>query len=96
MVTRTASARSVTSKEAVRNWKAVSDEALHGPVVITSHGKPRHVLLSYAEYAAMRDSERQVVRTEEVSGALADEILEGLEALRRPYEGQDRDDLVIG
>lgn len=40
----------VTSKDAHRNWKAVTDKALRAPVVITAHGRPRHVLMAYDDY----------------------------------------------
>jgi prevent-host-death family protein len=42
--------RTVTSKDAHRNWKAVTDKALRAPVVITAHGRPRHVLMAYDDY----------------------------------------------
>ena len=51
--------RTVTSKEALRNWKLVTDNALREPVVITAHGRPRHVLLAYEDYERLRDQGRQ-------------------------------------
>ena len=44
----------VTSKEAHRNWKLVTDKALREPVVITAHGRPRHVLMAYDDYETLR------------------------------------------
>jgi prevent-host-death family protein len=87
--------RTVTSKEALRNWKEVTDKALRQPVVITSHGRPRHVLLAYEDYERLRDHERQAFRTGELPDALADAILGGLSGLCEPA-GRDDDDTIIG
>lgn len=88
--------RTVTSKEALRNWKSVTDKALREPVVITSHGRPRHVLLAYDDYERLRDQERQVVRTDDLPEALANAILDGLPALRDSLTPPEDDDVVIG
>jgi prevent-host-death family protein len=87
-------ARTVTSKEALRNWKTVTDKALREPVVITSHGRPRHVLLAYEDYERMRDQERQAFRTDELPDALADAILNGLSVLREPKAPDDGDTII--
>jgi prevent-host-death family protein len=87
--------RTVTSKEALRNWKEVTDKALRQPVVITSHGRPRHVLLAYEDYERLRDQERQAIRTGYLPDAMADAILDGLSGLREPTT-QDDDDTIIG
>ncbi len=75
-------ARTVTSKEALRNWKSVTDKALREPVIITSHGRPRHVLLAYEDYERLRDQERRVFRTDELPAEMAEQILDGLAGLR--------------
>jgi prevent-host-death family protein len=76
--------RTVTSKEALRHWKEVTDKALREPVVITAHGRPRHVLLAYEDYERLRDQERQVHRTTELPADLAEAILADLGNLRTP------------
>ncbi|MBE3205787.1 type II toxin-antitoxin system Phd/YefM family antitoxin [Frankia sp. CH37] len=40
----------VTSREFNRDVSAVKRAAASGPVIITDHGRPSHVLLSFAEY----------------------------------------------
>jgi prevent-host-death family protein len=91
-------AGTVTSKEALRQWKAVTDKALREPVIITSHGRPRHVLMAYEEYARLRDRERQVFRTDELPTELAEAILADLPNLRAPLAGENEsveDDTII-
>jgi prevent-host-death family protein len=89
-------ARTVTSKEALRHWKDVTDKALREPVVITAHGRPRHVLLAYEDYERLRDRERQVYRTLELPADLAGAILEDLNNLRAPSGASDDGDTIIG
>jgi len=40
----------VSSREFNRDVSAVKREATRGPVIITDHGRPSHVLLSFADY----------------------------------------------
>ncbi|KPM52505.1 prevent-host-death protein [Frankia sp. CcI49] len=40
----------VSSREFNRDVSAVKRAAASGPVIITDHGRPSHVLLSFAEY----------------------------------------------
>jgi prevent-host-death family protein len=89
-------ARTVTSKEALRHWKEVTDKALREPVVITAHGRPRHVLLAYEDYERLRDQERQVHLTSELPAGLASAILEDLDLLRAPGGASEDGDTVIG
>src|SRR5271167_4486275 len=95
-VTEQTSVQTVTSKEALRNWKSVTDKALREPVVITAHGRPRHVLLAYEDYERLRDQERQVHLTSELPVDLAAEILEDLEKLRAPIGALANGDTIIG
>ena len=88
--------RTVTSKEALRNWKSVTDKALREPVVITAHGRPRHVLLAYEDYERLRDQERQVYRSAELPVDLAGAILEDLDNLRAPSGTTEDGDTIIG
>ncbi len=85
-------ARTVSAKDAVRNWKEVTDEALRGPVVITAHGRPRHVLLGYEDYVNLRRQVRQALSTADLSPELTDSILTDLRsAIGRRKDG----DVVI-
>ena len=52
------------------------DRSLSQPVLITKHGRPRHVVLSYAEYERLRARDRRAVRAED----LTDEDIAALEA----------------
>jgi prevent-host-death family protein len=86
----------VTSKQVLRHWKEVTDKALREPVVITAHGRPRHVLLAYEDYERLRDQERQVHLTAELPADLANAILEDLAHLRAPGGLADDGDAIIG
>ncbi|BBC03933.1 type II toxin-antitoxin system prevent-host-death family antitoxin [Bradyrhizobium elkanii] len=52
------------------------DRSLSQPVLITKHGRPRNVVLSYDEYERLRARDRRAVRAEE----LTDEDIAALEA----------------
>jgi prevent-host-death family protein len=47
----------VTSRQFNQNATALKREADIGPVIITEHGTPTHVLLSYADYGRLRQGE---------------------------------------
>jgi PHD/YefM family antitoxin component YafN of YafNO toxin-antitoxin module len=64
--------------------------------VITAHGRPRHVLLSYEDYERLRDQERQVHLTSELPSELASAILEDLDNLRARAGASDDGDIIIG
>ena len=87
-------ARTVTSKDALRHWKDVTDQALREPVVITSHGRPRHVLMAFQDYERLRDQERQTYLTAELPADLAAAILEDLDQLRAPGRANDGDTII--
>jgi len=88
--------RTVTSKEAHRNWKLVTDKALRAPVVITAHGRPRHVLLAYEDYERLRQQTRQAHRTGELPPDLAQDILGGMDELAAPRGRDDGDAIIDG
>ena len=52
------------------------DRSLSQPVLITKHGRPRNVVLSYDEYERLRAQDRRAVRAED----LTDEDIAALEA----------------
>jgi prevent-host-death family protein len=52
------------------------DRSLSQPVLITKHGRPRNVVLSYDEYERLRARDRRAVRAED----LTDEDVAALEA----------------
>jgi prevent-host-death family protein len=51
------------------------DRSLSQPVLITKHGRPRNVVLSYDEYERLRARDRRAVRAED----LTDEDIAALE-----------------
>jgi prevent-host-death family protein len=51
------------------------DRSLSQPVLITKHGRPRNVVLSYDEYERLRARDRRAVRAED----LPDEDIAALE-----------------
>lgn len=87
--------RTVTSKEAHRNWKIVTDKALRAPVVITAHGRPRHVLMAYEDYERLRTQTPQTYRTADLPPDLAREILDGMTELRTPRGIAEDGDVII-
>jgi prevent-host-death family protein len=52
------------------------DRSLSQPVLITKHGRPRNVVLSYDEYERLSARDRRAVRAED----LTDEDIAALEA----------------
>ena len=52
------------------------DRSLSQPVLITKHGRPRNVVLSYDEYERLRARDRRALRAED----LTDEDIAALEA----------------
>ncbi|SNQ48608.1 Antitoxin [Frankia canadensis] len=40
----------ISAREFNRDVSAVKRAATHGPVIITDHGRPSHVLLTFADY----------------------------------------------
>lgn len=52
------------------------DRSLSQPVLITRHGRPRNVVLSYDEYERLRARDRRAVRAED----LTDEEIAAIEA----------------
>jgi prevent-host-death family protein len=45
------------------------DMALSQPVIVTKHGKPKNVVLSYEEYQRLTAHDRRIVRLEDWSEA---------------------------
>jgi PHD/YefM family antitoxin component YafN of YafNO toxin-antitoxin module len=87
---------SVTSKEAIRHWKEITDKALREPVVITAYGRPRHVLLAYEDYERLRDQEHHAHLTAKLRANLAYAVLEDVDKLRVPSEAMDDGDTITG
>lgn len=85
--------RTVTSKEAHRNWKLVTDKALRAPVVITAHGRPRHVLMAYEDYARLRAGSRQAYRADTLPPDLGQDILSGMAERAAPRDPAPRTEL---
>lgn len=67
------------------------DRSLSQPVLITRHGRPRNVVLSYDEYERLRARERRAVRADEltdedVAAIEASEMASGFEYLNAELE----------
>ena len=89
-------AEAVTSKEAHRNWKLVTDKALRAPIIITAHGRPRHVLMAYDDYERLRRQTSQTSGTDDLPPDQASEIPKGMIDLRAPPERTKDGDTRIG
>lgn len=87
--------RTVTSKEALRSWKEVTDKALREPVVITSHGRPRHVLMAYEDYQRLSARDRQAYQIELLPDDLASMLEAGLDDLRALDGDPEDGDAII-
>ncbi|WP_323965561.1 type II toxin-antitoxin system prevent-host-death family antitoxin (plasmid) [Bradyrhizobium japonicum] len=64
------------------------DRSLSQPVLITKHGRPRNVVLSYEEYQRLSARDRRAVRTEDfteedIAAIEASEMEAGFEHLKR-------------
>lgn len=86
----------VAVHEVQRHWGEVADRALRQPVVITSKGRPRHVLMAYDEYERLKARDRRAYRIEDLPDDLAAELEAGLDALWNPDLTVEDGDTVIG
>ena len=69
------------------------DRSLSQPVLITKHGRPRNVVLSYDEYERLRARDRRAVRAEnltdeDIAAIEASEMAPGSEHLDAEIEGR--------
>lgn len=69
------------------------DRSLSQPVLITKHGRPRNVVLSYDEYERLRARDRRAVRAEnltdeDLAAIEASEMSPGFEHLDAELEGR--------
>ncbi|SCB50370.1 type II toxin-antitoxin system prevent-host-death family antitoxin [Rhizobium multihospitium] len=69
------------------------DRSLSQPVLITKHGRPRNVVLSYDEYERLRARDRRAVRAEElteddIAALEASEMAPGYEHLDAELEAK--------
>lgn len=71
-------------KDLQRHWGEVADKALLEPVVITSKGRPRHVLMSVAEYERIISETRKAYWVRDLPEPLLAVLEEGLAELRVP------------
>jgi prevent-host-death family protein len=59
--------RSFTSQDLQRKSSEVQEAALAEPIAITHHGRPRHVIMSMAEFERLqRANQPRVYRLEEI------------------------------
>jgi prevent-host-death family protein len=59
----------ISTAEFIKNFGAVTDQALREPVTVTKNGRDRLVVLSVEEYARLKRRDRRVVRTGELGDA---------------------------
>lgn len=52
--------KTITSREFNRDVSAAKRAAENGPVTVTDHGKPSHVLMTYREYERLSGSTRSL------------------------------------
>jgi prevent-host-death family protein len=69
------------------------DRSLSQPVLITKHGRPRNVVLSYDEYERLRARDRRAVRAEDltdedIAALEASEMAPGYEHLNAEFEAK--------
>jgi prevent-host-death family protein len=69
------------------------DRSLSQPVLITKHGRPRNVVLSYDEYERLRARDRRAVRAEDltdedIAALQASEMAPGYEHLNAELEAK--------
>jgi prevent-host-death family protein len=87
---------SVPAHEVQRHWGEVSDRALRDPLVITSKGRPRHVLMAYDEYQRLKARDRRAYRIEDLPDDLADMLEAGLDDLWNPATAAEDGDTIVG
>lgn len=77
----------ITSREFNRDVSAAKRAAQSGPVTITDHGRPSHVLLTAEEYERLLGGTRIVGDILWRSGAESIELNIGGRSIERPREG---------
>lgn len=80
----------ITSSNLRNKIGRAEDSALTQPVVITKHGEPRLVLISYPEYERLKRRDRQVLNTADLDR----ETIEAIAAAEPPAESQQFDEEV--
>lgn len=68
--------KEVPASEFLRNTALYQDAAMVEPLTITSHGRPRLVLMSVEDYKAMRRATRQALNVTDLSGDMLKAIAE--------------------
>jgi PHD/YefM family antitoxin component YafN of YafNO toxin-antitoxin module len=64
----------VSSSEFIRDYRKFSDKALAEPVVITSGGRDRLVVIAAAEYERLKRRDRRVIEAGELDEGQLDAI----------------------
>lgn len=79
------------SNEVQRNWGRVQDLALIEPVIVTSKGRDRLVMLSSGEYTRLKNRDRKVM----LAADFNDIDVEYLENIKAPKETRSFDHEVL-
>jgi prevent-host-death family protein len=87
----------VTAAEVSKNFGAYQDAAVRAPVIITKNGRPRTVLMAYADFVRLSKRDRRVQRTvdltdEDIAAIEASEMAPGYEHLNAELDGKDAAD----
>lgn len=81
-----------TVKELQRHWGTVADKAIREPVVITSNGRDRHVLMSVDEYLRLVSESRKAYLVRDLPEPLMTTLEAGLSELQVPSGGLNEED----
>lgn len=83
-----------TVKDLQRHWGEIADQALVQPVIVTSNGRPRHVLMGVAEYQRLVTEARKTCLVRDLPEPLMMLLEEGLDQLRAPQGTPDGEDAI--
>lgn len=83
-----------TVKDLQRHWGEIADKALLEPVVVTSNGRPRHVLMGVAEYQRLVTESRKAYLVRDLPEPLMAMLEDGLTELRESKEDSEGEDTI--
>jgi len=83
-----------TVKDLQRHWGEIADKALIEPVIVTSNGRPRHVLMGIAEYQKLVTESRKAYLVRDLPEPMMMLLEEGLADLRVPEGTADSEDTI--
>ncbi|MCV6547617.1 MAG: type II toxin-antitoxin system prevent-host-death family antitoxin [Cohaesibacter sp.] len=74
--------REFRASDLTRKTCEILHEATIAPIILTNHGKPRHVVMSVEEYERLKSARtlHKAFKTDELPQDLRDELLSGIDA----------------